>query len=212
MDLIVIPAKPLGRAKARLAGVLDAGVRKRLTLAMLADVCAAATATGAEVWVVGSDEETFALARRAGANVVEDPTPSAGLVPSLEAVIPPDASGVLVLSSDLPCVTPAEIRTVAEGDGVALASNAAGTGTNALWRSPAGVIPLAFGEGSRVAHERLARDAHVAFRLVNRPGLALDIDTPEDLEAASSADLGDATRALLAQLEPAPSKSKRRLA
>lgn len=199
MALIVVPAKPLGSAKARLAGVLDVSERRRLVLAMLADVCTAAAGV-AEVWVVGSDEETFEVATGAAARPVRDPTPSAGLIPSLEAVVPGDIGGVLILSSDLPAVTADDVRAAAEGEGVALAPDRSGTGTNALWRRPGDVIPLAFGAGSRMAHERLARDARTPFRLVARPGLALDIDTPSDLEAAWTAALGPATRAVLGEL------------
>jgi 2-phospho-L-lactate/phosphoenolpyruvate guanylyltransferase len=200
MERIIIPAKPLNRAKARLAAVLGASERRRLTLAMLADVCAAAAAASSDVWVVGSDAETFDVARRAGAKPVEDPTPSAGLVPSLNAVMPGDAGGVLILSSDLPAVTADDIRAVAEGAGVALAPDRAGSGTNALWRNPAAAIALAFGAGSRRAHEDLARASGVPFRLVTRPGLALDVDTPQDLDAAWGAPLGDATRRVLEEL------------
>lgn len=199
MNVIVIPAKPLDRAKARLAGVLDASERRRLTVAMLIDVCAAATEASSNVWVVGSDPEIFDVARDAGARSIVDPTPAAGLVPSLDAVIPAGA-GVLVLSSDLPGVTTDDVLAIAQGAGVALAPDRAGSGTNALWRSPAGVIPLAFGAGSRRAHEDLASNAGAPFRLVARPGLALDLDTPQDLDAAWDAPLGVVTRAALEEL------------
>lgn len=219
MNVIVVPAKPLARAKARLAAVLSVEERRALTLAMLADVCTVAVASGVgAVRVVASDEDTFATAREAGAEVVADPTPDAGLVPSLEAVSPGDAAdvtdaadspdsgpagrggGVLVLSSDLPAASPEDVRAVCGGRGVALAPDRAGGGTNALWRSPPRAIPLAFGAGSRRAHEDLAAGAGVPFRLVVRPGLALDVDTPDDLEAAWNAAIGPATRAALTQL------------
>lgn len=201
MDVILVPAKPLALAKARLSGVLSAAERRTLTLAMLSDVCAAAVASGAgAVRVVASDDESFAAAAAEGASAVADPTPDAGLVPSLEAVVPPDAGGVLVLSSDLPAVSPEDVRALCGSTGVTLAPDRAGAGTNALWRSPPGAIELAFGPGSRAAHESLAAAAAVPFRIVSRPGLALDVDTPADLEAAWTADLGPATREALTQL------------
>lgn len=199
MALVIVPVKPLLRAKRRLSQALSEAERRALCLAMLADVCCAARG-GGEVWVVTSDEDASAVAEAAGAAVRGDPTPAAGLNPSLERVIPPGTDGVLVLSSDLPAVAEEDVRAIGHGPGVALAPDRAGTGTNALWRSPGNAIPLAFGEGSRAAHERLSRERGVPFRLVARAGLALDVDTPADLAAAWDSPVGPATRAALRDL------------
>ncbi|MHB8513523.1 MAG: 2-phospho-L-lactate guanylyltransferase [Actinomycetota bacterium] len=198
MPIIVVPAKPLARAKQRLSGVLDLDQRKRLCLSMLADVCKAASRVG-RVIVVGSDPDTFDVARASGAEIVEDPTPNAGLNPSLEAAIPMTDEGVLVLSSDVPAVHDDEIAMMF-GEGVRLAPDAKGVGTNALWRKPSGIIPLAFGDQSASAHEKLAREKGVAFELVNAAGLALDVDEPRDLLQAWDADIGASTRQALASL------------
>lgn len=197
--MIIIPVKPLHRAKERLASVLEPQQRRRLCLAMLQDVCAAAVAA-APVWVITSDESAAEVARSQGAEPRLDPTPLAGLNPSLEAVTPHDIQGILILSADLPAVSPEDVRAVAQGYGVTLATDRRGGGTNALWRSPPHVIPLAFGDGSRLRHERLAGSRGVPFRSISRAGLALDIDLPEDLALACEASVGPATRDELRRL------------
>lgn len=193
--------KPLAGAKARLAGTLDPAERRALSLAMLADVVEAARALD-EVWVLLSDEDAALVAERAGARPVPDPAPGAGLNASVDAAAARAASsgarGVLVLAADLPLANAEDVRAVADGEGAAVAASRDGSGTNALWRSPPLVVRAAFGPDSRIAHERLAREAAAPFRIVDRPGLALDVDGPDDLAALTAAAAGPHTAAWLA--------------
>ncbi|MGH2830142.1 MAG: hypothetical protein ACRDJM_06635, partial [Actinomycetota bacterium] len=140
------------------------------------------------------------VAHRWGAETVQDPTPDAGLNPSLEAAIRSDGDGTLVLASDLPACSPQDVAAMIGSPGVQLAPDASGSGTNALWRKPHDAIPLAFGEGSAATHRRLAAERGVPFSVLRRPGLALDLDTPADLKDAWDAALGPATRAALSAL------------
>lgn len=187
VKIAVVPMKPLAEAKARLAGALVAGERRALSLAMLRDVIEAAQALD-DVWVLCSDHDAAEAAERAGARAVPDPAPGGGLNASVDAAAAraaqAGARGVLVVAADLPAVHPEDVRALAQGEGVAVAPSRDGTGTNALWRLPPLAVRAAFGPGSRAAHERLAREAGVPFRLVQRQGLALDVDAPEDLAAA----------------------------
>lgn len=195
--LCMVPAKPLARAKARLAPAFSATDRRAIVLAMLGDVVAAARA-GFQVWVICSDTDVADAAVAAGAVPVQDETPDAGLNPSLDtatnAAMREGFAGVLVLASDVPCATPEDVAALLVRGGVAIAPSSDGTGTNALWRSPPGVIPAAFGPSSRAAHERLAREAGVDPTIVRRPRLALDVDVPEDLVAALETGVGTLTR------------------
>jgi 2-phospho-L-lactate guanylyltransferase (CobY/MobA/RfbA family) len=59
-----------------------------------------------------------------------------------------------------------------------------GTGTNALLIYPPGLIPFAFGPDSFAAHCAAARAAGVEPIIYRSDTIALDLDTPEDLEAA----------------------------
>lgn len=160
MRIAIVPMKPLARAKARLAPVLTPAQRRALSLAMLEDVVRAAACLDA-VWVLNSDADAAAVARAAGGEPLPDPAPGAGLNASLDAATAmatqAGAAGVLILSADCPAVAAEDVEEIARGAGVAIAPDSGGEGTNALWREPPDGIPVAFGEGSRAAHEQLAR-------------------------------------------------------
>ena len=196
MKLALIPMKPLARAKERLAPVLSPAERRTLSLAMLRDVIAACTSLS-QTWVVCSDEDAAEVAQEAGARAVADPTPDVGLNGSMEAVtsmaVDEGAEAALLVSADLACVSQDDVRAMTLGDGIGLAPDRYGVGTNALWRQPADLIPLFFGEQSRRAHQGLAFSRGIPCAIVARPGLALDIDRPGDLEAALPT-AGPATR------------------
>lgn len=198
MSLVVVPAKPLARAKARLAPVLSPDERRSLCLAMLADVVSTAVAAACgPVAVVATDTDAGAIARMCGATVIRDPSPGAGLNASLEAAIPADEAAVLIVAGDLPAVSPDDIRAMTGFDGVRLATDAGGTGTNALWRSPPDAIPLSFGDDSARAHREAAEASGVAYEQIETPGLAFDVDLPGDLERAWHRRIGDNTREAL---------------
>lgn len=194
--------KPLDRAKERLAPVLDPLQRRHLALAMLRDVIAAARDLP-EVWVICSDEDAATTATDAGATPVPDRTPEAGLNASLAATtaeaIAAGATGVLIVSSDCPAATPEELARLTLGDGVALATDRAGRGTNALWRKPPDRIPTWFGPNSRRAHEGTAYGLQIPFARIPCERLAIDVDLPEDLERIASI-AGPATAVVLAEL------------
>jgi 2-phospho-L-lactate guanylyltransferase len=91
----------------------------------------------------------------------------------------------VVLSGDLPSLTPEELRTFVGATpvrGVAIARAQDG-GTNAVSMRPPNVARTHFGVPSSAAvHARTAKAAGLETRIVDLPGLAFDIDTPADLE------------------------------
>lgn len=195
--------KPLAGAKERLAPALDPDERRNLSLAMLADVVAA-TRGFDRVWVLQSDEDAAAVAQRFGADPRPDPAPGRGLNASLDAAtahaVAAGATGVLIVAADLAAATTEDLRALAQGDGVVLAPDAGGSGTNALWRRPAGVIAAAFGPASRAAHEAAAAEAGAAFRALSSPRLAADVDTADNLAAVWALGPGPATRRALEEM------------
>ncbi|HJR19910.1 MAG TPA: 2-phospho-L-lactate guanylyltransferase, partial [Actinomycetota bacterium] len=84
MRFCLIPMKPLATAKERLAPALDAGERRTLSLAMLADVVEAARGFD-RVWVLESDDDAARVAVAGGAEPIPDPAPGRGLNASLDA-------------------------------------------------------------------------------------------------------------------------------
>ncbi len=55
-------------------------------------------------------------------------------------------------------------------------------GTNALLTTPPNVIPFLYGIDSSLAHQQAAQERGIVCQVMNLPALALDIDTPDDLD------------------------------
>ena len=184
MLVALIPVKELPKAKARLASALDENGRRELATALFRDVLAAALECPAleRVCVVTRDPDALQIASDAGAEGMDD---AGNLNESLDSVAGTLAQrGVdrlLVSHADLPLVSSADIETVVRATAdVALVSSGDG-GTNVL-ACPAGAFGFQYGVGSAQAHKEAAWDADLEAELLDLPGLALDIDTPADLE------------------------------
>jgi 2-phospho-L-lactate/phosphoenolpyruvate guanylyltransferase len=189
---ILIPLKRLAVAKQRLAPVLDPDERRRLMLSMLEHVCRQASAAGVgPVALATSEREAGRLAAALRIGVVADgglPW-NEGLRHALGA-LEPQPPGVLYLAADLPLVTAAEISelvTAAAHPGVVI-GRAHDGGTNALGLWPASAFTPVFGTASSASeHARLAEQAGLRSRVLDLPGIALDVDTPDDVMRAATA-------------------------
>ena len=189
MLVALIPVKELSKAKARLASALDEKGRRELATALFRDVLAAALECPAldRVAVVTRDRDALQTTSDAGAEGMDDP---GDLNESLDAVARnvggQGADRILVIHADLPLVSTADIETVARATAdVALVASGDG-GTNAMV-CPAGAFGFQYGPGSAQAHKEAAWDADLEPELLDLPGLALDIDTPADLERLQQA-------------------------
>ncbi|MEJ2411028.1 MAG: 2-phospho-L-lactate guanylyltransferase [Novosphingobium sp.] len=92
---------------------------------------------------------------------------------------------VLVIHGDVPLAGAADIEAMVRGAGErghSLAPDRHDAGTNAVALMPGQVLSFAFGRDSFARHR--ANAPHAA--LIRRPGLAIDVDTPEDLAIASA--------------------------
>jgi 2-phospho-L-lactate guanylyltransferase len=187
----IIPARPLEDGKSRLAEALTAAERQRLNqrfFRQTLDVTAAVIGRDRTL-VISRSEPLLAIARSLSFETLLEVAPH-GLNPALtqaaNAVRRRGATGVLSVSCDLPFLIPDELRALLDvahqGDGLAIASDRAGTGTNALVMSPIGAIPYLYGIGSFAAHQEAARAAGLTLNVVRRAGLSFDIDTPDDFE------------------------------
>jgi 2-phospho-L-lactate guanylyltransferase len=116
-----------------------------------------------------------------------------GLDQAREEAVADGIETLVVLHGDLPNLTAADvialISAVPAPSGVAIAPDRAGRGTNGLALRPPRAIPFLFGAGSFAAHRSAAEAAGLPVAIVERPGLAFDLDTPEDL--ARWLELGD---------------------
>lgn len=187
---ILIAAKQLAFAKTRLASALPEPERRALAEAMFRDVLAAALGSqrGERVAVVSSDPTLLAVAREAGAVVIDEEYPrglNAAVSLATEALQAAGATELCTLLSDIPMVTGRDIDEVfaalRPGRGAVLVPSRDFSGTNIIARSPAGVIPTLFGRMSLAKHLEECRRAEVPCEIIRQAGPALDLDLLEDL-------------------------------
>ncbi len=189
--MAVVPVKRLAEAKQRLSSALDTGARRKLVLAMLADVLSAlARSSGiATTLVISRDAEVAAVARAHGAITVAEPAGSdlnGSIAFGLTEAAVRCATHGLILPADIPLIGPEDIAalmtSLAPGS-IAIAPSADEDGTNALLLPLPHAFGPAFGLASFARHCALAQSAHLHVAIVRRERLGQDIDTPADLTA-----------------------------
>lgn len=220
---VVLPVKRLEHAKHRLSESLASAERRALMAAMLADVLAALGRVTAphELLVVTADANAARAGRDAGARVIPDTSESghsAAAVLGIAAATEAGADRVLLIPGDCPLLDFEAVQALlalgrAPSGRVIVVPDRAGTGTNALLLEPPGAIAPAFGPGSHHRHLALARAAGVPAETRELASLLLDVDTPADLMALSTAleaspGSAPATERLLARLMPAAAAAR----
>ncbi|MES9521685.1 2-phospho-L-lactate guanylyltransferase [Streptomyces capoamus] len=203
---LVIPLKPLTRAKSRLADTADDGVRPALVLAFAQDTVAAALACPAvsDVAVVTDDERAGRELAALGARIVPD-APGSGLNAALAhgaAVVRDIRPGapVAALNADLPALRAAELSRVLNAAAEfprAFLADAAGVGTTLLAAGGDRALRPAFGADSRMRH-RASGAAELTLAGVD--SVRQDVDTGQDLRAALALGVGPYTAVVSAAL------------
>ena len=95
-----------------------------------------------------------------------------------------DAS-TLVIPADIPLIEPWELDEIvnhAPSEGSVLVPAGDGRGTNAALRRPANLFQLRFGNDSFKPHHAFAQATGKPCMILNLPGIAVDVDNPEDLQ------------------------------
>ncbi|MDG9724008.1 MULTISPECIES: 2-phospho-L-lactate guanylyltransferase [unclassified Streptomyces] len=203
---LVVPVKPLARAKSRLSDTADDGVRPGLALAFAQDTVAAALACPAvaDVAVVTDDPRAGRELAALGAGIVAG-EPGGGLNAALlhgTAVVRAarPESPVAALNADLPALRPAELALVlaaATQFPRAFLPDAAGIGTTLLAAAPGRELSPAFGTDSRARHRA---SGAVELRLDAVDSVRQDVDTGDDLRTALALGVGPRTAAVAARL------------
>ena len=192
MTVAILPMKPPGLGKTRLAGEFDPSFRSALAAAMYADVLTALarSALVERTVVVTSDFECARIAMLHGAQALDDPDldgHSSAASLGAQAAAESGAERVLLVPGDCPGLDPAEVDDLLaqpqSQPGCSVIPDRHGTGTNALLIAPPLALSPSFGPGSHRRHLELAADAGIESGTVNVPSLAFDVDTPEDLQA-----------------------------
>ena len=187
--LLAVPVKDLVNAKQRLIPALSPAERRDLARAMLEDVLdAAVAALPGAVLVVTTDPEVEAVARAAGALCLTERANrghTAAVAFAQREAVARGAARFLTLPGDVPCVTAQEIATLCnalpEAPGVVFVPSRSGQGTNGALLAPPDALPLTFGEPSFENHLKTARAAGLTPRVLELPGIGLDVDAPDDL-------------------------------
>jgi 2-phospho-L-lactate guanylyltransferase len=188
--VILVPVKNLSSAKQRLAAVLDQPSRTALAQAMLHDVLTTLHSwkTRPAVAVVSSDPYAVKLAAEYEFEVIPDPD-NPGETGAIEMAtricVERGADSTLVIPADIPLIQSWELEEIlkhAPAEGSVLVPAADGRGTNAAFRRPANLFPLRFGNDSFKPHHVAAQATGKPCVILKLPGIAVDVDNPEDLQ------------------------------
>ena len=184
---IIVPHRGLAAAKTRLAPVLDDDERIGLARTLLLRVLGVARQAVEDVVVISPSAALEPIVTQAGARlaVQHGMGLNAGLDEARGIAEAEAVDRLVILHGDLPNLAADDVLALsdaaAEAPAVAIAPDRLGIGTNGLALNPPGVIGFRFGIGSLAAHRTEAQAAGLEPAIVSRPGLAFDLDTPEDL-------------------------------
>ena len=180
--IVVLPVKRFTAAKSRLG---QSALRERLTPAMVEDVMRAVSSL--DVIVVSGESSIGSLTAELGFEQIEDPdqghvaAADRGVARAMER----GADCVALIAGDCPLIDPADLRPGSAA--VVVFADRHGAGTNGLILSPPDAITPAFGAGSRARHQALADAAGLRCEVREASSLAIDADTPEDIELIAAA-------------------------
>ena len=188
--MILVPIKNTATAKQRLAGVLDQPARTRLAQAMLTDVL-----TTLHEWencpgvaVVTSDPYAMDLASGYHFEVIPDPDnpgETGAIEMATRVCLEHGEESTLVIPGDIPLLQSWELEEIykyAPAEGSVLVPAGNGRGTNAALRRPANLFPLRFGNDSFKPHHAVAQGTGKPCIVLKLPGIAVDVDSPSDLQ------------------------------
>jgi 2-phospho-L-lactate guanylyltransferase len=184
----IVPAKSLEQGKSRLRPVLDEGDRARFARRLfehVLDVLDACALDGVLVAAGGDDVASLAAAR--GVHVLRDAgaTSLAGVVDrALAHAASSGAASAVVLMADLPLIEAEDVTALLAAltdHDVVLVADHLGQQTNALGLAPPRAMTTSFGHpDSFASHQATARASNLRAVVLDRKGIAFDVDTPAD--------------------------------
>ena len=192
--VVLVPIKNTSSAKQRLASVLDQSSRTELAQAMLWDVLTALhkwraqSEHGAQGAIVTGDPYAIEVAREYKFEIIpdaENPGETGAIEMATQICVERGAASTLVIPADIPLIQPWELDEIvkhAPAKGSVLVPAGDGRGTNAALRRPANLFPLRFGNDSFKPHNAAAKATGKPCVILNLPGIAVDVDNPEDLQ------------------------------
>ena len=193
--LAILPMKSFDGAKQPLQDDYTPGERRALTEAMFSDVLVALRRTASldETLVVSGDRGARPIAAGYGALVRpdDDRGHNHAAIAGIAEALKRGADRALLVPADCPTLDPAQLDELlarpAPARSALIVPDRHGTGTNALLLTPPDALEPSFGPASCQRHAAHAESAGVAHEVIEVPSLALDVDTPEDLQALRAA-------------------------
>jgi 2-phospho-L-lactate guanylyltransferase len=181
----LIAIKERARCKTRLADVLRPPERIDLVRSMLTAVLAAAgnAQTVHQVIVISPERDTVPAEIPVLADTGE--SLNTALMQAHTMVREFGCHEIVVLPADLPLITSAEIDELVRAGhagGFAMATDAAGIGTNALCLMSTQPFRFQFGPDSRRLHLQEAQRLGSSPQVVHLAGLEFDVDSSADLD------------------------------
>jgi 2-phospho-L-lactate guanylyltransferase len=189
MKTVLLPVKDFSEAKQRLAPAVDVATRAGLARAMLADVLHSLSEARApqRVVVFTASEKVIQMTKPFGFEVVREVSVGghSAAVNRMVEELSATATRILSIAGDLPRLVPSEIDFALDctSEPITLIPSRDGTGTNGVVFIPPARIAMEYGEGSFRRHLSKAAASGRRSEVMNLPGIAFDIDTPEDLQA-----------------------------
>jgi 2-phospho-L-lactate/phosphoenolpyruvate guanylyltransferase len=189
---VVIPVKPLNRAKTRLAPVLSPAERQQLAETMLRHVLGVVSAVPQLMGtlVISRDNKALSIARGYGARTVQEsgaPELNAALRRATTVIMQFGGEAILVLPADLPLIQTADVQAILalgkQTPSMVIATDHATDGTNALFLRPPDLVQYGYGPGSFHRHMEQSTALGIQPKIYQSERLSLDIDVPDDLQS-----------------------------
>lgn len=186
---IVIPMKAPNISKTRLGPFFTSVQRQRLALKMFEStlVFFCQHFPNYHVLVVTSSAIILRIAQKHGATVLLEHLPGLNQAATSSAVwsINHGFDSQLLIPADIARLDVEEMKTLLSAKRAmpsVLLVPAEDHGTNALLTTPPNAIEFNYGVDSSKAHEQAAVARAISFKSIALPYLALDVDTPSDVE------------------------------
>jgi 2-phospho-L-lactate guanylyltransferase len=180
----LIAIKRRAECKTRLSQVLTPVERIELVRSMLEAVLSAARAAQTVRQIIVLSPERDCVADEIPVLADSGEGLNSALTQAHAMVRDFGCSELVILPADLPLISAAEIDDLVRAGrtcGVAIASDTAGVGTNALCLVSPRSFRFQFGADSKELHLEESRRLGLRASLVQRPGLEFDVDSPADL-------------------------------
>ncbi len=140
------------------------------------------------VAIVSSDPYAVKLATEYAFEVIPDPEnpgETGAIEMATRVCVEHGVDSTLVIPADIPLLEAWELEEIlkqAPAEGSVLVPAGDGRGTNAIFRRPADLFPLRFGNDSFKPHLAAAQATGKPCVVLNFAGIAVDVDNPEDLQ------------------------------